>query len=234
MATPEAVGRIRDALSALNRADLKDPRLVEVLDLSQQLVDAMQAFFTTMDSSVYGEFRYIATYIARTRQEISALRPNDIRDERIPSAGAELDAIVRHTESATHTIMEAAEAIMAADPSDPKAYQDAVNTHVLDIFQACSFQDITGQRVQKVVDTLRHIEGRIARFAQVMGAEDAPTEEASAAEQRRKALLLNGPAIGGPEVSQDSIDAMFGGETAEAGAEMAEDASQDDIDKLFA
>lgn len=225
MAAVETVERVRAALGALNRADLKDPRLVEVLNLSEQLVDAMQAFFGGLDSKVYGEIRYIATYIARTRQEIAALRPNDIREERLPSAGAELEAIVRHTESATHTIMAAAEAIMAADPSDPVAYQDLVNEKVLDIFQACSFQDITGQRVQKIVDTLRHIESRVARFAQVMGVEDAPCE-ASDAEKRRKNLLLNGPALNGPEVAQDQIDALFG---ADAGPK-----SQDDIDKLFA
>jgi chemotaxis protein CheZ len=225
MAAMETVERVRSALATLNRTDLKDPRLVEVLNLSEQLVDAMQAFFGGMDSKAYGEFRYIATYIARTRQEIAALRPNDIREERLPSAGAELEAIVRHTESATHTIMEAAEVIMAADTSDPVAFQDVVNEKVLEIFQACSFQDITGQRVQKIVDTLRHIEERVARFAHVMGVEDAPCE-VSEAEKRRKALLLNGPALGGPEVAQDQIDALFGND--------ADAQSQDDIDRLFA
>ncbi len=218
-----AADRVRDALSSLNRADLKDPRLVEVLDLSQQLVDAMQAFFGSLDSKVYGEFRYIGAYIARTRQEIAALRPNDIKEERIPSAGAELEAIVRHTEDATHTIMSAAETIMCANPQEP-GYADVVNTHVLEIFQACSFQDITGQRVRKVVETLKHIEQRVERFAEVMGVEDAPCE-VSDAEKRRKALLLNGPALNGPEVKQDAIDAMFDGE---AGPQ-----SQADIDALF-
>ncbi len=217
-----AAERVRDALSSLNRADLKDPRLVEVLDLSQQLVDAMQAFFGSLDSKVIGEFRYIGTYIARTRQEIAALRPNDIKEERIPSAGAELEAIVRHTEVATHTIMSAAETIMSADPNEP-GFADLVNDRVLEIFQACSFQDITGQRVRKVVDTLKHIEERVERFAKVMGVVDAPVE-ASEDDTRKKKLLLNGPALNGPEVQQDAIDAMF---------EKSGSAGQDAIDALF-
>jgi chemotaxis protein CheZ len=224
MAAVEVVTRVRDALQKLNRADLKDPRLMEVLDLSQQLVDAMQAFFGGMDKSVYGEFRYIATYIARTRQEISALRPNSITSERIPAAGAELEAIVRHTEKATHTIMEAAEAIMAADPTDHDAFRAIVDEKVLDIFQACSFQDITGQRVQKIVDTLRHIEARVTRFTEVMGVQDAAPEE-DPKQERAKRLLLNGPALNGPTTNQDEIDNLFSG-----GA----DASQSDIDALFA
>jgi chemotaxis protein CheZ len=218
--------QVREALARLNKTDLKDPRLMEVLDLSQQLVDAMQAFFGALDKSAHSEFRYIATYIARTRQEISVLRPNDIREERIPAAGAELEAIVKHTEAATHTIMEAAEAIMMADPTDPVAFKAVVDDRVMEIFQACSFQDITGQRVQKVVDTLKHIESRVARFAQVMGVEDACLEEADPREARKKALLLNGPALDGPEVKQDEIDAMF--------STKAEPASQDEIDRLFA
>lgn len=220
MAAIETAQRVRDALNSLNRADLKDPRLMEVLDLSEQLVDAMQVFFSSLDRTVHQEFRYIATYIARTRQEISALRPNDIRESRLPSAGAELEAIVKNTEDATNTIMSAAEAIMAADPSAPD-YGDVVNTHVLDIFQACSFQDITGQRVQKVVDTLRHIESRVAHFAKVMGVQDAPVEE-NERDRRKRELLLNGPAIDGPETKQDDIDRLFAGADA-----------KDAIDALF-
>jgi chemotaxis protein CheZ len=226
MPAAEVVDRVRHALNSLNRADLKDPRLMEVLDLSEQLVDAMQVFFGALDKSVYGEFRYIATYIARTRQEISALRPNDISGERIPSAGAELEAIVRHTETATHTIMEAAEAIMMADTADADAFKTLVDEKVMDIFQACSFQDITGQRVQKIVETLRHIEQRVERFAKVMGVQDAAIDEEDPREIRRKNLLLNGPSLNGPEVGQDAIDSLFGDAKQQAG--------QDEIDRLFA
>jgi chemotaxis protein CheZ len=224
MAAMEAAARVREALQTLNRADLKDPRLVEVLDLSQSLCDAMHAFFGSLDRSVNQEFRYIATYIARTRQEISALRPNDIKETRLPTAGAELEAIVKNTEDATHTIMGAAEAIMAADPGDFDAYQNLVNDKVMDIFQACSFQDITGQRVQKVVDTLRHIESRVTRFAEVMGAQDEVCEE-DLRDKRKRDLLLNGPALNGPETKQDDIDAMFA-----AGSK----SDQADIDAMFA
>jgi chemotaxis protein CheZ len=220
MTAMETAQRVRAALNTLNKADLKDPRLIEVLDLSEQLVDAMQVFFSSLDRSVHEEFRYIATYISRTRQEISALSPNDIREHRLPSAGAELEAIVKNTENATNQIMTSAEAIMAADPSAPN-FPDLVNDHVLEIFQACSFQDIAGQRVQKVVDTLRHIEGRVSRFASIMGVQDLPPEETER-DRRKRELLLNGPALDGPTTRQEDIDAMF------ANAE-----AKDAIDALF-
>lgn len=221
MAAPEVVIRVREALSSLKEADLKDPRLGEVLTLASQMSEAMMAFFGSMDNSLYGELRYLSAYIQRTRTEISALRPNDIKNDGIPTAGAELDAIVENTADATHKIMEAAEVVMSADSSDAAAYQALVCDKMMEIFEACSFQDITGQRVKKVVDTLRHIESRIDRFSKVMGVEDAEVE-VTEEEKRKKDLLLNGPAIGGPEVAQDDIDAMFGG--AEDNSPMDQDA----------
>jgi chemotaxis protein CheZ len=226
MPSPEVATRVRETLAALKGADLRDPRLGEVLSLASQMSDAMQAFFGSIDRTLYSELRYISAYIQRTRSEISALRPNDMMEDRIPSAGAELDAVVKGTADATHTIMNAAEAVMAADPTDVAAYQAFVSDKMMEIFEACSFQDITGQRVRKVVDTLNHIESRIERFASVMGVEDAAVEE-SDAEKRKKDLLLNGPALNGPEVAQDDIDAMFGG------GDGAEPMDQSALDALF-
>jgi chemotaxis protein CheZ len=224
MPDPQVAIRIREALTALQGANLKDPRLGEVLHLASQMSEAMQEFFGAIDRTLYSELRYISAYIQRTRQEISALRPNDIQTDRIPTAGAELEAIVAGTAEATNKIMEAAEQVMSADPSDIEAYQALVSEKMMDIFEACSFQDITGQRVKKVVTTLAHIEERIARFAEVMGVEDAEIEE-TPEEKRQKDLLLNGPALNGPEVAQDDIDAMFGEDAAAM--------DQDALDALF-
>lgn len=228
MATPDVVLRVKDALSKLREADLKDPHLGEVLTLASQMSDAMMAFFGSLDNSLYGELRYLSAYIQRTRSEISALRPNDIKNDGIPNAGAELDAIVANTAEATHRIMSAAEAVMSADASDVHAYQSYVCDKMMEIFEACSFQDITGQRVKKVVDTLSHIENRIERFAKVMGIEDAEVQM-TADEIRKKELMLNGPAINGPEVEQGDIDALFDEEPKETHETM----SQDDLDALF-
>ena len=58
MAAPEVVLRVREALSSLKEADLKDPRLGEVLSLASQMSEAMMAFFGSMDSSLYGCLLY--------------------------------------------------------------------------------------------------------------------------------------------------------------------------------
>jgi len=224
MPAPEVATKVRDAIIALKGADLKDPRLGEVLNLASQMSEAMQMFFSSIDRTLFDEMRYISSYIQRTRVEISNLRPTDLSEDRIPRAGAELHAVVQHTAEATNLIMAVAEDVMAADTSDPAAYQAFVSDKMMEIFEACTFQDITGQRIKKVVDTLTHIEHRLERFASVMGVEDAELEETSE-DKRKRENLLNGPALNGPEVAQDDIDALFGTE----GASM----DQSDLDALF-
>lgn len=225
MAAPDVAERIRAALDDIKKTDLDDPRLGEVLALAEQLVEAMKVFFSSLDTSVYGEFRYIAEYIKRTRDEIAVLRPNDIREERLPSAGVELDAVVRDTERATESIMEEAETLLAAEPVDVAAYKRDVDAAMMRIIESCSFQDITGQRVKKVVATLTHIEERIDRFASVMGVDDAEKQETEK-DRWEKENLLNGPQINGPQVGQDAIDSLF--DTGDASA-----LGQDDIDSFF-
>jgi chemotaxis protein CheZ len=80
------------------------------------------------------------------------------------------------------------------------------------IFEACSFQDITGQRIAKVVETLQHIEQRVARFAEVMKASDFTgfiTDEERARAERKEKNLLNGPQLAGEGIDQAFVDEMF-------------------------
>ncbi len=227
MPATDVASKIRAALDDIKATDLDDPRLMEVLGLAENLVGAMKLFFSSLDTSVHGEFRYIAQYIARTRDEIAALRPNDIREARLPTAGAELEAVVNDTEKATETIMSLAEDILALEPDNLEHYKAQVDEKMMAMIEACSFQDITGQRVSKVVTTLTHIEERVSRFASVMGVLDAE-EEADDKDQWRKDNLLNGPQIDGPATGQDAIDALFDGDISD------EQLGQSDIDDLFA
>jgi chemotaxis protein CheZ len=162
-----------------------------------------------IDDEVLTELKVIADFIAKARREIAALRPADLRNERIPSAGAELDAIIKDTEAATHQIMTACEEILAEEPADLESYRGMVRARAMSVLEACSFQDITGQRVTKVIGVLRQIEERVGRMADSLGVKDEHSGEESAEERRRREQILNGPAVDGPEMGQDAIDALF-------------------------
>ena len=209
MPAAEVARRVRESLQSVHSTDLDKAQLFEVLRLAQELTNTMQMFFGSLDQTIHEEFNSIAAYISRTRDEIAALRPNDMKEHRIPTAGAELEAVVEDTERATDVIMAEAEALMAADvdPDNPDAYKASVDESMCRIIEACSFQDLTGQRVSKAITSLKHIEERVTRFASTMGVDDAEMTDAEKQEEDRKSTLLtNGPALGGPETNQSDVD----------------------------
>src|SRR3954462_11093039 len=184
----------------------------DIISLAEVAAQSLQGFFKAMDTKLYGELREIAGYIESMRSEIGALQVNDLKNSRIPMAGHELGAIVQATESATNTIIVCAEMLMAANASDPAAYKALVDEKMMMIFEACSFQDITGQRIAKVVETLQHIEERVGRFANVVQAKDINgflTESERARAERKEKLLLHGPQLAGAGVDQSKVDELF-------------------------
>jgi len=187
------------------------------------MVVSMRSFYDQVDAATYQELSNISAFINNARSEIGRLQPNNLREKHFPEAGKELEAIVQTTEAATNTIMEHAELIMEADPENAEAYQETVQASIMEIFQACSFQDITGQRISKIVNTLVHIENRIGALADVLGStiEEVPAEE-TPEEKRNRELILNGPALDGEGIDQADVDELMG-----------EGASQNDIDALF-
>jgi len=163
------------------------------------------------------ELREMSAYIHQTRKEIAALRPADAAgSNRIMAATGELDAIVSATERATSDILNGAERIQALAGKLPRAPEvtpiaDDIVAQVTEVLTACSFQDITGQRTTKVVNTLRYIEQRVNSMIEIWGVDgllpNAPPP-GHVEDERPDAHLMHGPAVdGGP--SQADVDALF-------------------------
>lgn len=206
------MGRVIQYLEA-NRLK-ENVTINDVMGLAEVMADSLKGYFSTFDADIYQDLAEMAGEITTMKSDLAALRLSDMRHKRLPVAGRELDAVVEATEEATNTIMSAAETIMAADPSDSEAYQAVVNDKVIEIFEACSFQDISGQRISKVVETLNHIDERVSALVQklklvVQETDDAEPEEETAEEKRRRELILHGPQFKGEGVNQNDIDDMF-------------------------
>ncbi|WP_374764466.1 protein phosphatase CheZ [Yunchengibacter salinarum] len=206
---PKQIELLVDNLRKQNSANFS---LTDVASVTEVLIGTMQAYFKSVDTSIYRECRSLSDYISNAREEIAALQPGDEGNSRIPRAGMELDAIVQQTEEATNTIMECAEEMMALDPDDHEAYQAAVQDNVMKIFEACSFQDITGQRISKVVETLSHIEQRVLGLRSLLGITDEDIERAHSQndEVDEDKALLSGPALEGEGIDQSAVDDLIG------------------------
>lgn len=200
-------------LESLVRGDAPPPVAAAVVDdvLPQKAAEV---------SMLKTELRALAVCIEHTKAEIAALRPKDADDDRLMAVTFELDAIVSSTESATENILEAAEKIEsigkeirahASDSYVGRLVED-INDTVSTIFEACNFQDITGQRITKVVKTLKYVEARINAMIEIWGPENISDVSPKIFEEHKDddSKLLNGPALENQGISQDEIDKLFG------------------------
>lgn len=158
------------------------------------------------------ELSSVADYIKHVKREIGMLRANELCRDRLPGVHQELGTVVSATASATDRIMAAAEEILGSLEETSDGSRGRIEAKTLEIFEACSFQDITGQRINRVVEALGQIERRLGRFASAVNARDtnsAPDPEETLRQARREMLLLNGPQDPGAGIEQDEIDKLF-------------------------
>jgi chemotaxis protein CheZ len=160
----------------------------------------------------------VSEAILTTKKEIAKLHPLDRNNDRIAAMTDELDAIVSATEGATETILSASERIegltesikVQATSDDERAAAEDITEEIMKIFEACNFQDLTGQRITRVVNTLRFVEERIETMIDALGGEKEIAEVAPQVETKEgDARLLHGPQSGENRISQDEIDSLF-------------------------
>ena len=132
-----------------------------------------------------------------------------------PRAANELDVVVLATEAETNLIMEVAEDIEKILEGLAPEAQEKLNDAVPRIFEAVSFQDITGQRITKVVQTLKAIEAKVDGVLSAFG-DDIAREckknintELDTASDRADEQILLGPQSEGEASSREDIDKLL-------------------------
>jgi chemotaxis protein CheZ len=167
------------------------------------------------------ELDLIHNAIDQTKREIAVLHSKSFSGEEMAKVNGELGAVVGGTEEATQQILEAAEAIDQAATAlgkvksvdQQQALSEEIQERVISIFEACNFQDLTGQRISKVMNTMKFIEHHIVTMMEIWGGVDEIKAHAPPIVDTREgdAKLLNGPRALGDDghASQDDIDAMF-------------------------
>jgi chemotaxis protein CheZ len=166
------------------------------------------------------ELDLIYAAVKRTREAAHAPGTDGPQRPSTDRAGRELEAIVADTERATQSILQAAEAIergavtlsAALKNEHEQGLAHDIRDRVMQVFEACNFQDLTGQRAANVIATLRHVEVHVARLMAIwQGIEQFKPvvfDQANDGDRR----FLNGPKLAGDRghSSQDDIDAIFG------------------------
>jgi chemotaxis protein CheZ len=163
--------------------------------------------------------------ITSTKAEIASIHRSEHEGKGMRRVAGELDAVVGATEQATTTILAAVEEIetqanMLRSAGVTIGNNDCVGVildRVIGMYEACNFQDLTGQRISKIVSVLQFVEERLDRMIGVWGGLDAFKDLADAQPQpipvneNDDRSLLNGPKLEDDEghVDQSDIDALF-------------------------
>ena len=180
-----------------------DGEVDTLLELIRSTMKTMDCEIDNLRVSFLQEIRALAETVSAARAEISNLKGENEFGNPIPEATDELDAIVEHTAAATETILEACENLdqLASTLGDEGA--SAIQNETIRIYEACSFQDITGQRISKVVAALKLIESRIEAITGRYGVANVTrgVEDPNS--------LLNGPQSPDVAISQDEIDKLL-------------------------
>lgn len=171
-----------------------------------------------MDEKLRSEVVGLVRYVERLRQEIANIaQGRNVEKSNFQNMSSQLDEIVTSTEEASHKIMEASEKILDATnrlageqtEEERQQTQKEIQSGATEVMEACSFQDLAGQRVTKILNSLRFVEDRVETMIEVCGSDvmvaligDLPEPD-----KEHDDVEMHGPTSEG--ISQDEIDALF-------------------------
>ncbi len=171
-------------------------------------------------AALKSELSAMSAAIEQTKREIASLHHPQSNNDKINAVASELDAIVGATEGAAHQVLDSAERIetlaerikVNADDPELREPADEITDVVMGIYEACNFQDLTGQRISKIITTMKFIEGTVHKMIDILGEDgftEIPAPETATEYPDGENIPMHGPALEGQGISQEDIDALF-------------------------
>lgn len=183
-----------------------------------QVIEIINSVINKIEPSVdqrevYRHIAELAQIIDDLKKQISSYAPQHVKNTHIPDATDELDEVVKATAEATNTIMGICEEIETIASGIDEVKHQEISARVTQIFEACSFQDITGQRIKNVITTLRVIEEKVDKIMDTLGdkvglkVSDSRFVKTVSVDDDKS--LLNGPQMADKAITQDDIDKLL-------------------------
>lgn len=205
---------LAERVDAIRAAQGDTVAVADVANLVESLMTSIEGDISAADIHIQKKILELVDYIKQARDEIASLQPQEISDQHIPAATDELSAIVEATEDATNKFLDAAEKLGELGAKIGGEDENTIADIITEIYEASNFQDITGQRINKVVSTLQYIETSINKLAEFTGRKQQEADrdysaDLKANDTREDVDLLNGPQMELDANSQDDIDALL-------------------------
>ena len=174
-----------------------------------EVLSSVKGDVTLAELHFQEELRGLVQFIEKTKVEISYIRPKHLSEERLPDASNHLDEVVEATAVAADTIMDAAEEVSTVAEQLEGELKEKLEQATMKIFEASSFQDITGQRVSKVVETLKYLEIKLADLSKSIDDADEDEDNHLSDDERHHKELLDGPQLSTTANDQSAIDDLL-------------------------
>lgn len=153
--------------------------------------------------SLYAEIKKIYQSFRQIRGEAEGI----LETCEMPDSKSQLGDVLASTENATVTIITHVSAIqeIVSESALADDAKEAVGEHVMQVFEACGFQDISGQRINKVMERLHTLEEQLMRLSAAgSGKPLEPTQQ-----KKTRDPLLNGPQLSTDAPDQEAINRLF-------------------------
>lgn len=159
-----------------------------------------------LPGDIYSEIKEICNVVKEIQQETSGIMYN----RKMADTTAQLNDVLQSTENATNTILDAATAIKKISDgiNSSQEHKPQIENHVNAIYEACTFQDITGQRIQRVLKHMSLLEERLIKLSKTAKV-SAENPSPSTPDDVENSALTNGPALTADTPSQADIDKLF-------------------------
>jgi chemotaxis protein CheZ len=171
------------------------------------VIGSMSGELSAAEAALLAEIQELGRTVARAKQEVARLRIDEITERHIPGANDELDAIIQHTAHATNEILDCCEALEELRPRISHGEAQALQSVTTRIYEACGFQDITGQRIGTVVAALKAIEARVASIIGLY--KESREASVPTAPLTKGSRLTEGPQLPGAGISQADVDRLL-------------------------
>jgi chemotaxis protein CheZ len=185
--------------------DAQSAKSVILGDVVTAVIDTMAERLSPTEHMLLEEIAGLGRIIDQAKAEVAGVSVESIRGSHIPTATGELGAIVEHTALATNCILESCEMLDKLSSDLSSEHSRILQAAVTQIYEACSFQDITGQRITKVVKALQAIEGKVLELAGGQSTGVVMHLDVSSPE----GCIMHGPALPAEAMDQDDIDKLL-------------------------
>lgn len=226
----EVAGSLKESITAVVERELAK-------SLSRSLVES--EFYKRLNEDMFSGLKSIYQELSTARKSDDTSEAAHVHTEKVQAeklfseASEQLDNILSTTEQATFKIMDIVErhlemqaetqAILsrlkgqdteAMDMDMLREANERLGNDLIEIMTTLSFQDITGQRVKRIIGAIKKVEGIVLDLylstgLQLKAKEEEPERdlEEIASQTKQKMTELKGPVAGG--VSQGSVDDLL-------------------------